>query len=80
MKREKEYYLVHQGMVDSRGNFIEAILPITDESMLKMLGIGIAKALGTSRPVYPASWGSGIYERDEEGNYICISSDYDTTG
>ena len=79
MKREKEYYRIYQGMFKDN-KYIVPTFPVTDESMLKMLGIGIAKALGTSRPVYPASWGSGIYERDEEGNYTCISSDYDTTG
>jgi len=79
MKREKEYYRIYQGMFKDN-KYIVPTFPVTDESMLKMLSIGIAKALGTVKPTTSGLWGSGIYERDEEGNYTCISSDWDTSG
>lgn len=71
----KEYYLVYQFRHGAEPKF-----PLNDANMLGNLASGHAEALGHTKPVSQPVWGTGVYERDEDGEYTCIMDNYDTSG
>ena len=70
----KKYYKVKQGSWIGN-DYVQPIFPVTNESIDTMLKTGIATEVVT--PV--SSWGSGIYTKEGE-EWICVSSDWDTSG
>jgi hypothetical protein len=75
----KEYYKIRQMVYSTDREWYYPIFPLTDEGVLKMMATGVAEALGHDNN-HKATWGSGIYERDENGNYNCVSANWDTSG
>ena len=65
---------VSQGML-VKGVYTQPTFPITDKNVNKMLKEGIAEVTNDIR----AKYGSGIYEKIE-GEWVCISSKWDTSG
>lgn len=74
----KEYYELKQGMTGQNGDWLVAPSFITDRTMLTMLANGLAKALGHTKP-NRAAWGTGVYERNENGEYVCVKSNWDSS-
>jgi hypothetical protein len=69
-----EKVIVYQGKW--KGNdYVQPLFPINDENVKKMLKSGVAEKTESSH----ANWGSGIYEK-HENKWVCISSDYDSSG
>ena len=75
----KEYYDICQGKTVN-GKWTSPIFPLTDDAMLKMLASGIAKALGHEDRTYYAECGHGIYVRNGNDEYICVASNWDSSG
>lgn len=72
-----EYYQIKQG-TRHNDKWITPPSDITDMNMLIMLSNGLAKAMGHSKLNY-ADWGSGVYERNENGEYNCVVSNWDSS-
>lgn len=72
-----EYYRVKQGCTHN-DKWVTPEYPVTDESMLVMLSNGLATALGHTKPQY-TDWGSGVYERNDKGEYNCVLSNWDSS-
>lgn len=65
---------VHQGKFVG-DKYIQPDFPVTDETATKMIESGVAEVTTSNH----ARWGSGIYEKVGT-EWICVSSDWDTSG
>jgi hypothetical protein len=74
-----KYYDINQGKFFD-GKYYEPKFPLNKENIEFNLKVGTAKEITEEIANQGSSWGHGIYKVDDNGEYDCISHNWDSSG